>query len=427
MEDHTPHTISNHVQVLKRVKRAVMELDLDGYIPGSCMREEMEEKYRKDRAVPRRICQRRLVSKKGRVRVDFVNVPDRGQLFLSDIFTTLIDARWRYVFLIFSLTFLASWSIFGSIWWGIYWYRKKYFHTECVEKVKSWTSAFLFSLETQTTIGYGGRQVTPECPEGVICLIIQCIIGLLISSSMLGLIFAKISKPQKRRSTVVFSRHAVVAPRDGQMCLMIRVADFRKTQLLESHIRVHLLRRYISSEGEEIGCYKRPLPFIYDGDEDCDKLPLFVPVVLVHVIDKDSPFYDYSPDDLLYADFEIVVILEGIVESTGMTMQARTSYIGEEIHWGHLFCDIMNYKDSWKGQFEVDMSRFHETFAVDLPRLTTRQLVERENHRSIEQHSQQLEMEENIDLTDMAQHLVPSGVSLIPNGGTGNDIALTKL
>ena len=435
VEDHTPISSPiNYRRVLTRVKRAVMELDLD--IPGPrIIREEKGPTHRNGRAISRKMKRRRLVDKKGRIHVNYANVPDRGQLYyLSDQFTTLIEARWRYVILIFSLAFILSWLVFGSIWWGIYSYRLKYHNITCIEKVSSWTSAFLFSLETQTTIGYGGRQITPDCPEGVICLLIQCIIGLLISSTMLGLIFAKLSRPHRRRGTILFSRHAVIGPRDGKLYLMLRIADLRKKQLIESHVRVYLIRRHVTSEGEEIGCFRQPLSVSYDNDDDEDeKIFLFAPVILQHEINEDSPFYNYSADDLLLADFEVVVLLEGIVEPTGMTMQARTSYVGDEIHWGHLFVDIMSYKDTSRGagHYNVDISRFHETFKVDLPRASAKEFYKErrdENAGENEQeNSQQQEMQENIDLAGASQSLVHSGVSLIPNGDVGTQTAVTKL
>lgn len=439
MEDHTTIQSSsiNYRRVLTRVKRAVMELDLDNIQSVPRVREEKSPKHRNGRAVSRKMKRRRLVDKRGRIHVNYVNVPDRGQLYyLSDHFTTLIEARWRYVILIFSLSFIVSWLVFGTIWWGIYSYRKKYHDIECIEKVDSWTSAFLFSLETQTTIGYGGRQVTPHCPEGVICLLIQCIIGLLISSTMLGLIFAKLSRPHKRRCTILFSRYAVIGPRDNKLYLMMRVADLRKRQLIESHIRVFLIRRYVTFEGEEIGCFRQPLSITYDMDNDDDeKIFLFAPVVLLHEINKESPFYDFSPDDFLIKDFEIVVLLEGIVEPTGMTMQARTSYVGDEIHWGHLFVDIMKYRDTSinDGCYDIDVSRFHETFEVELPRESAKKFYERrleENDTDCSySNSQQHEMKElgNTNETDAAPRNDRSGVALIPNGDVGKQDGVTKL
>lgn len=48
---------------------------------------------------------------------------------------------------------------------------------------------------------------------------------------------------------------------------------------------------------------------------------------MVHVIDKDSPLYTISAQELIQEDFEIVAILEGTVESTGQTTQARYDFL----------------------------------------------------------------------------------------------------
>ena len=108
----------------------------------------------------RRKCRSRMVTKRGRIRVVAANVPQKRGLYIADFFTTLIDAKWGWVFLTFCSAFVTSWLFFGTTWWLIVWIRQKLGSDRiCVENVNSWTTAFLFSVETQTTIGYGGRQV----------------------------------------------------------------------------------------------------------------------------------------------------------------------------------------------------------------------------------------------------------------------------
>ena len=102
----------------------------------------------------------RLVSKGGRVNLRSSNVPQKRERFLADFFTSLIDAKWRWVIGLYSTGFIFSWSFFGTAWFVIHILRTNYDDGKiCVDNVFSWTSAFLFSVETQTTIGYGGRQV----------------------------------------------------------------------------------------------------------------------------------------------------------------------------------------------------------------------------------------------------------------------------
>lgn len=50
-------------------------------------------------------------------------------------------------------------------------------------------------------------------------------------------------------------------------------------------------------------------------------------------------------------------ISEGTVESTGMTTQARSSYLPSEILWGHRFESMISFKKD-TGEYEVIYSFF---------------------------------------------------------------------
>ena len=47
------------------------------------------------------------------------------------------------------------------------------------------------------------------------------------------------------------------------------------------------------------------------------------PLEIVHVIDKESPLYDLAAADLAKEKFELIVIMEGTIETSSMTFQAR--------------------------------------------------------------------------------------------------------
>lgn len=66
-------------------------------------------------------------------------------------------------------------------------------HTPCVMQMQTLTGAFLFSLESQTTIGYGFRCITEECPAAVILLIVQLVITMLMEIFITGTFLAKVA------------------------------------------------------------------------------------------------------------------------------------------------------------------------------------------------------------------------------------------
>jgi len=53
---------------------------------------------------------------------------------------------------------------------------------------------------------------------------------------MTGLVFAKLSRPKKRAQTLMFSKRAVICPRDGQLYFLFRVGDMRKSHIVEAQV-----------------------------------------------------------------------------------------------------------------------------------------------------------------------------------------------
>ena len=76
------------------------------------------------------------------------------------------------------------------------------------------------------------RVPSEECPEAVITLCIQSITGVILQAFMVGVVFAKLTRPKKRTNTLLFSRSAVVCLRDGLLRILFRVADMRKKSFI---------------------------------------------------------------------------------------------------------------------------------------------------------------------------------------------------
>ncbi|KAM7010165.1 LOW QUALITY PROTEIN: ATP-sensitive inward rectifier potassium channel 12-like [Tautogolabrus adspersus] len=332
----------------------------------------------------------RFVKKNGQCNVVFNNMEDKQRRYLADIFTTCVDIRWRYLLLIFTTTFLLSWLLFGFIFWGVALAHgdfniripvkegdprsstdeEKDEWRPCILHIQGFIGAFLFSIETQTTIGYGFRCVTEECPIAVATVVVQSIVGCIIDSFMIGTIMAKMVRPKKRAQTLLFSHHAVIALRDGKLCLMWRLGNMRKSHIVEAHVRAQLIKPHVTAEGEYLPMEQTDIDVGYD--DGLDRLFLVSPLVVVHEINKNSPLYNLSRKDLQKEEFEIVVILEGMVEATAMTTQARSSYLAKEILWGHRFEPVVFEKGD---RYHVDYSRFHKTYEVpSTPHCSAREL-----------------------------------------------------
>ncbi|XP_062941155.1 inward rectifier potassium channel 4-like [Cynocephalus volans] len=281
--------------------------------------------------VPQRKRRNRFIKKNGQCNVYFANLSNKSQRYMADIFTTCVDTRWRYMLMIFSAAFLVSWLFFGLLFWCI-----AFFHGDlepgpavpveggpagcggggaapapkpCIMHVNGFLGAFLFSVETQTTIGYGFRCVTEECPLAVIAVVVQSIVGCVIDSFMIGTIMAKMARPKKRAQTLLFSHHTVISVSDGKLCLMWHLGNLRKSHIVEAQVRAQLIKPYITQEGEYLPLDQRDLKVGYDIG--LDRIFLVSPIIIVHETDEDSPLYGMGKEELESKDFEIVVILEG--------------------------------------------------------------------------------------------------------------------
>ncbi|XP_043971906.1 ATP-sensitive inward rectifier potassium channel 14 [Gambusia affinis] len=343
----------------------------------------------------------RFVGKDGRCNVTFVNMSERGQRYLTDLFTTCVDVRWRWMLVIFTLSFILSWLLFGFAFWliasahgdlsiqitpssgsspgsgesgsGGESDRDTVVEEPCFLQVNSFMAAFLFSLETQTSIGYGFRSVTEECPLAVLAVVLQCIVGCIIDAFIIGAVMAKISKPKKRNETLVFSDTAVVALRDGKLCMMWRVGNLRKSHLVEAHVRAQLLKSRVTPEGEYLPLDNADINVGFDTGTD--RIFLVSPVTIVHEINEESPFFEIDKKTLKNdSELEVVVILEGMVEATSMTTQCRSSYLTSEILWGHRFEPVLFER---KNGYQVDYSFFHRTYEIpNTPSCSAKELAE---------------------------------------------------
>lgn len=93
----------------------------------------------------------------------------------------------------------------------------------------------------QTTVGFGNRFPTEECPEGIFMFIVQIIVGVMIDGALIGIIYAKLTRPPRKHFDFKFSSRAVVYQRDSQLCLIFRICDPNEIHAVDSKIHACLL------------------------------------------------------------------------------------------------------------------------------------------------------------------------------------------
>ncbi|XP_068600404.1 ATP-sensitive inward rectifier potassium channel 15 [Brachionichthys hirsutus] len=309
--------------------------------------------------------ERRIVSKDGHNNVRIDNVEGMVKLYLHDIWTTVVDMKWRYKLTLFASTFIMTWFIFGVIFYfigmgnGDFESGLSSNHTRCVINVETLTGAFLFSLESQTTIGYGFRYISEECPLAIFTLVAQLVITGLAEIFVTGAFLAKLARPKKRAETIKFSQSAVICRRQGQLVLMVRVANMRKSLLIQCQLSGKLLHSNVTEEGEKTQVHQSSVDFYMDSSGECPFLIL--PLTFYHILDNRSPLAGLNAENLLTRDFELLVTLNATMESTAATCQSRTSYVPQEILWGYEFKPVLF--STTGGRYVADFNYFDKVQA----------------------------------------------------------------
>jgi len=334
----------------------------------------------------------RLVSKHGRINTfsRAEEVHDRHRL-IKDFFTSMLELAWSWTFFSFAVSFFASWLFFATIWYLIIYTHgdlteqvKEPGHEVCVTDVQSFTSCFLYSVETQHTIGYGGRAITEECPAAMVLMCVQSIVGVIIQACMAGIVFAKFMMPMSRGETIMFSKNALITMRNGALYLLVRLADLRMKHLIECHVNGHFLMKVVTEEGEEIPNHMSNVDFgsslegyLTEGPGPSDYIQPFWPLIVAHKIDWRSPLYTMRPKDLQTWQFEVIVTLEGVTPETGCSVQARTSYLPTEILWGQRFEHSTVTYDQKEAKYAVSYTTINAFQQDNTPRCSAKELDEK--------------------------------------------------
>src|SRR5258708_28197415 len=109
----------------------------------------------------------------------------------------------------------------------------------------SFVDLFFFSVETLATVGFGDMH--PQTTYAHVVATVEIFTGMSFLAVMTGLIFARFSRPRAR---FVFARFPIVSQHEGQLTLMIRVANARHNTISGATARLWLIRGENSAEGQ---------------------------------------------------------------------------------------------------------------------------------------------------------------------------------
>jgi inward rectifier potassium channel len=276
---------------------------------------------------------KRLVNKDGSFNIQRVNT-------LRSRYVDLVQMSWKHFLLYVFLFYAAVNLVFGTIYFLLgpqkihisndhaLWYQ----YVECIS----------FSVQTLASVGYG--VLHPDSLSANVLSSIEALLGVLIFAIMAGICYTRFSKPT---GGYKFSEKALVSPYQNMNSLQVRVANHRKSNIVEVEATMML-----SMEVEDNGVNKRLFLNLPLERNKIYYLPLSWTVV--HPITADSPLYNKTAEDLEHANAELIIMIKSHDDAYAQTIHGVTSYTYEEFVWGAKFESSYYTGKNGVAVFEID-------------------------------------------------------------------------
>ncbi|HKA86387.1 MAG TPA: ion channel [Haliangiales bacterium] len=211
----------------------------------------------------------------------------------------------------------------------------------------SLADAFFFSVQTMGTIGYGAMYPVSGLANTLV--VMEAVIGLLVTAVATGLVFAKFSQPLGR---IAFTRNAVITLMDGVPTLMFRLGNERGNIIAEAQVRVVLIRTTVSVEGMKL--YRMAdLPLVRDRSPALQRS-----WTVLHVLGPGSPLEGATPESIARDEVELMVTVSGTDDTSLQPVHARRQYEARDIVWGARYADVLSELPD--GNLVLDVRRFHD-------------------------------------------------------------------
>ena len=277
------------------------------------------------------------------------NIIRKGGLTkFQDFYKYLLDVSLGKFLLIILLIYILLNIVFTCIYLGIGIEELK----GVSEHQPAFFSAFFFSTQTFTTVGYGS--VSPHGIGAEIVAMVEAFVGLLGFALATGLLYGRFSKPNAK---IGFSKNIILTPFDEGQAIMFKTVNLRNNVLLKTKISVFI------ALDKEIGAnnfMKEYFPLTLEVDTIT-----FFPLTwtLVHKITDDSPVANMNIDDLKLKNAEVFILIETFDETYSQDIVQKHSYAQND--WIDKVKFDTNFRTNTAGNLELHVNELDKLITLN--------------------------------------------------------------
>jgi inward rectifier potassium channel len=278
---------------------------------------------------------KRIVNKDGSYNIKKVG-SKRG---FRDVFKFMIEISWWQFFCLLFLGYIGMNLIFSMLYIGI---GYEYIQGINPNGQHPYLQTFFFSVQTFTTVGYGGLAPSGFSTQAVAT--VEAFVGFLSFSLATGLAYGRFSRPN---SKIIFSDHVLVTKYQDGQGIMLKLANERDNVLLEVTAKIILTIDKISGDGDVMKSY-------YNLPLEIDQIELLPYTwTLVHKIDEDSPFWHKSENEIHSLNPEFLVLIKGFDETFSQHVHTKQSFVNKDMIWNKKFARIFSPNNEGVIEFDI--------------------------------------------------------------------------
>ncbi|ESN95221.1 hypothetical protein HELRODRAFT_179553 [Helobdella robusta] len=238
--------------------------------------------------------------------------------------------------------------------------------SQCLDNVPNFINSLIFSVETQTTIGYGTRVMNYQCYETLVVLMLQLLVGCIVETLVVGLFVHKLLDNSFKNQVIKFCKSVNVKNiSDGKIknelvltfqcskvkhCKVTSVSIEARLKVIEDNInrRKNSFLRRVSLFDEESDLKVCINKKSFDDEKvecnlnlSCDPFGAHCrkfyflpwPTILYHHVNKKSPLWKLRRNILNKGtiDYNIEFVVKGFLENSETPFICKHSYKMQDV------------------------------------------------------------------------------------------------
>lgn len=281
---------------------------------------------------------KRMVNAKGFFNVVHLNKVKK----FSEAYNYLLSISWGYFFLLSFCTYIIFNACFAFVYLAI---GIDQIIASTGDVFNDFLNAFFFSSQTFTTLGYGA--MSPQGVSSGIVSSIEAFVGLMFFAFVTGLLYGRFSKP---KASIRFSEKIILRDFNHTKAIMFRLVNNRKGTMIKPKVSVTLALTQKNNKDEYVNNF-------YALNLERDKIT-YLPTTwtIVHEVDESSPLFEFSKEELVKQQGEMVAMISYYDESFNQEVHQMHSYLLSDIHLDFKFVKAYYYNE--KGEMVLDHKFF---------------------------------------------------------------------